>query len=141
MTATDDLALHLSWHHGRGALGPFFSALEQGRIMGARCTACGRTVVPFRTRCTVDGAQMAPLDLPVTGIVRQVTVGSASGLLPGGLGGRTFGLIEVTGADTSLLARIADGEGPVAEGTPVRLAPAEAGVTHPSQWLVFVADT
>jgi uncharacterized OB-fold protein len=141
MPASDTLSLDLHWTHGRGDLDPFFAALEQGRILGARCPDCGKTVVPPRPRCVVDGARMTPLDLPPTGIIRQVTTGAASPLLPG-TGQATFALVQMTGADNSLLARISGGGTVVAAGTKVRLAPAQgpdkASATHPSQWLHFV---
>ena len=80
-----------------------------------------------------------PVDLPPTGIVRQVTTGAASSLLGAGPVETTFALVQVTGSDNSLLARIAEAGGPVTAGTNVRLAPAKGAARHPAQLLVFVA--
>ena len=136
---TDDLALLLTWHHGRGGLARFFAALGQGRILGARCPECGGTVAPPRIRCAMDGAQMMPVDLPPTGIVRQVTTGAASSLLGAG-SDATFALIQITGSDTCLLARIAMTDAPVTAGARVRLARMVGATKHPAQLLVFEAD-
>lgn len=136
----DDLSLLVTWRHGRGGLAPFFAALEQGRILGARCSTCGGTVAPPRVRCAKDGAQMMPVDLPPTGIVRQVTTGVASSLLGAEADEPTFALIQVTGSDNCLLARISATKARVAVGAKVRLARIVRAAKHPAQLLVFEAD-
>lgn len=140
MTPTDDLALTLSWRHGRGAFGPFFAALEQGRILGAVCPMCGRTVTPPKDRCSVDGAELVPRELPPFGTVRQVTTGAASSLLASKSAEKTFALVQVTGSDNSLLARIAENGRTVHVGATVSLAPVASAVSHPAQLLVFVVE-
>ena len=137
---TEELSLLLTWRHGRGGLAPFFSALEQGRILGACCPACGQTVAPPRARRAIDGAQMKPVDPPPTGIARQVTTGSANSLLGAGSDEPTFALIQVTGSDNCILARIAATDAPVALGAKVRLARVVGATNHPVQLLVFQAD-
>ena len=140
MTPTDELALTLSWRHGRGAFGPFFAALEQGRILAAVCPTCGRTVTPPKDRCLFDGAELVPRELPPVGTVRQLTTGSASSLLASKSAEETFALVQVTGSDNSLLARIAGNGRAVQVGASVRLAPVAGAVSHPAQLLVFVVE-
>jgi len=126
-----DLALTLVWRHGFGGLAGYFDALAEGRILGSRCPECGRTTVPPRGICPVDGAAMAGVALPPTGVVVSVTTGATSRLL--GAGVQPFGLVRVTGSDTCLLTRLAMDEGP---GDAVVLEP-QGAVAHPSQRLVF----
>jgi uncharacterized OB-fold protein len=141
MSATDDLTLNLAWRHGRGGFGPFFAALEQGRILGSNCPACGRTVTPPRDRCVADGRQMVTRDLPPSGTVLQVTTGAASSLLASRSEEETFALVQVTGSDNSLLVRIAECDPPVQVGARVKLASVAGPVSHPAQRLVFVTET
>jgi uncharacterized protein len=141
MTPTDDLALNLAWSHGRGAFGPFFAALEQGRILGAVCPACGRTVTPPQGHCSVDGAELVPRELPPVGTVRQLSTGAASNLLASKSAEETFALVQVTGSDNSLLARIAESGSMLHVGATVRLRPVAGAVLHPAQLLVFVVES
>ncbi|KQY64322.1 MULTISPECIES: Zn-ribbon domain-containing OB-fold protein [unclassified Nocardioides] len=48
----------------------FFRGLEQGRILGQRCPACGKVYVPPRGACPVDGVPTTDeVELPGTGTV------------------------------------------------------------------------
>ena len=134
------LSMTLNWHHGLGALAPFFAALAQGRILASRCRECGHTTVPPRRRCQTDGLAMAVIDLPPTGIVRGLTMGAASRLLGLGAQDQLFAEVQVQGSDDRLLARIDPTGGAVAVGTRVRLAASGLAPVHPIQNLVFVAD-
>ncbi len=135
-----DLSLLLTWRHGYGALTPFFEALREGRLIGARCPVCGLVTTPPRTRCGSDGAPMQQIDLPPTGIVTQLTTGAASSLLGQGPGTPTFALVQITGSDTRLLARLDVKPGQAAAGSRVRLMRCMGPVMHPVQALVFRLD-
>jgi uncharacterized OB-fold protein len=48
----------------------FYSALEQGRLVGQRCPSCGKVYVPPRSACPADGTPTAEeVPLPDTGTV------------------------------------------------------------------------
>jgi uncharacterized OB-fold protein len=90
----------------------FFTALKQGRFVGARCESCGITYVPARLFC--ERCFAGPLDPDVKvgpeGTVESFTVGDV------GLDGerydepRALGLIRLDGADTVLVHYIVDTE-------------------------------
>ncbi|MDT0201780.1 OB-fold domain-containing protein [Nocardioides sp. AE5] len=53
----------------------FFRALEQGRILGQRCPACGKVYVPPRGACPVDGVPTTDeVELAQTGTVTTFCV-------------------------------------------------------------------
>jgi len=74
-----------------------------------------------------------PVDLPPAGKIRQLTLGAPSALARGDAG-CVFALVQVEGADNSLLTRIT---GAAAVDARVTLAPATGEVIHPAQHLVF----
>ena len=141
MTAVDvahELSLTLTWRHGTGGLTAFFGALQQGRILGGRCPVCARIVVPPRARCPVDGSALQVCDLPPTGIVMQITTGAASNLPGTGPLPQTFALVQITGSDNALLARIDATNGNPRPGDIVSLAHQGSSASHPVQHLVFI---
>lgn len=93
------------------AAGSFLAELGNRRILGSRCDACSRTVVPPSDYCSRCGA--APdgfVQLPETGAVTALTR-TAKGVLA---------LIRLDGADADLLHRVSDPTGAVAVGKRVR---------------------
>ena len=132
-----DLALTLIWRHGTGGLTAFFDALKQGRILGARCPACGHTSVPPRMHCAADGSEMNVLDLPPTAIVLHITEGAASGLLDDRGDQKTFALVQVTGSNNCIFVRIDATAGRPNSGHRVKLAGTRFSEKHPVQRLVF----
>jgi uncharacterized OB-fold protein len=55
----------------------YASALLEGRILGQKCPQCGRTYVPPRDSCTVDGIPVSPdndVTLPDRGVITNYTV-------------------------------------------------------------------
>ncbi len=55
----------------------FASALLEGRIIGQKCPVCGRTYIPPRDSCTVDGVPVSPdndVVLPDRGVITNYTV-------------------------------------------------------------------
>jgi uncharacterized OB-fold protein len=55
----------------------FAGALLEGRIIGQKCPVCGRTYVPPRDSCTVDGVPVSPENdavLPDRGVITNYTV-------------------------------------------------------------------
>lgn len=138
MDVAHELSLTLTWRHGTGGLTPFFAALQQGRILGGHCPACARITVPPRTRCPVDGSALQVCDLPPTGMVMQITTGAASSLPGTGPLPQTFALVQITGSDNSILARIDATDGMPRPGDSVRLANPGSSAHHPVQNLVFI---
>ena len=136
----EELELTLAWRHGTGGLNPFFDALKQGRILGSRCTTCGHTSVPPRVNCAADGSEMKVLELPPTAAVLHITEGAASGLLDNRGDQQTFALVQITGSDNCILARIDTAAGRPNSGHKVKLAMASYSGGHPVQLLVFIAE-
>ncbi len=106
----DPLLVDAKWEIPyRHAAGPhatrFFAALrDERRILGIRCTACRRVLVPpraFCERCFADTDEWVPV--ADVGVVRTMTIQYEK--FPG-LPDPPYavGLIQLDGADTSLLA-------------------------------------
>jgi len=93
-------AIRLPFRYAAGAAGSrFLAALrDEQRILGARCTACARVLVPLRAFCPVCG----------DGTLEEVEVG------PGGIvqtwtaktDGCAFALILLDGASTGIVHRL-----------------------------------
>lgn len=81
-------------------LSAFFDALREGRIVGARCDRCDRVVVPADDHCETCGATTSGAT-PVGpgGVVTAVTTDGVT----------TFGRIQLEGAGTALIHRLAPG--------------------------------
>ena len=55
----------------------YAEALLQGKIIGQKCPTCGRTYIPPRDGCTVDGIPVDPsndVELPDLGVITNYTV-------------------------------------------------------------------
>jgi uncharacterized protein len=55
----------------------YAEALLQGKIIGQKCPTCGRTYIPPRDSCTVDGIPVDPsndVELPDFGVITNYTV-------------------------------------------------------------------
>jgi uncharacterized OB-fold protein len=68
--------IQLSYEHTASAEETaFLRGLEQGRLLGQRCPACGKVYVPPRAACPVDGVPTTDeVALPDTGIVTTFCV-------------------------------------------------------------------
>ena len=93
------------------AAGSFLAELGKHRILGSRCEACARTVVPPADYCSRCGS--APdsfVQLPETGTVTALTRTSTG----------VVALIRLDGADADLLHRLSDEKEPITVGARVR---------------------
>ena len=140
MTTRDlDLNLNLRYAHGLGALADHFQALEQGRVLAARCADCGRTWFPPHARCPDDGGDCREVELAGDGIVVSET--RTRTRLPFTDADTdtdvTFVLVAMTGADNAAFGRLQGFAGDHAAGLAVHLAVPEGPLGHPAQALVF----
>lgn len=94
----------------------FVARLAQQQILGSRCDACQRTVVPAQDYCSrCGGEQNAFVAIAPTGVVSSLT------RTPDG----AIGLIRLDGVDTDLLHVIDESAGPVSAGDRVQATWAE----------------
>jgi uncharacterized OB-fold protein len=62
------------WDAGE-AIGRFLAGLQEGKIYGVRCRACGRVVTPPRSFCELDFKPMDEwVELPSTGTVNTFSI-------------------------------------------------------------------
>jgi len=135
---TVDLTLSLGYHHGFGALTPFFLALQQVRALGSRCSVCGDVRFPPRRICLHDGAPTEPHPLNGIGQVVRVTTGSVPIPLSEPTQNRIFAEVAMDGANNRVLARLSGDPALLQPGAQVRLAPLTTTTPpHPIQALVF----
>ncbi|MDQ7819484.1 MAG: Zn-ribbon domain-containing OB-fold protein [Armatimonadota bacterium] len=67
-------ALEYAWDAGE-AISRFLAGLRDGRILGVRCRACGRTVTPPRVFCELDFRPMDEwVELPDTGTINTFSI-------------------------------------------------------------------
>lgn len=78
--------------------GAFLLGLSEGRLVGSRCSECGKVAVPARGACPLCSAASAEL---VEVGPRATVVSAAVDRRPGG---RSWLLVRPQGADTNLLA-------------------------------------
>lgn len=107
-------AIRIPFRYAAGTAGSrFLAALrDEQRILGARCAACARVLVPLRAFCSACG----------NGTLEEVEVG------PGGVvqswteraDGTAFALVKLDGADTALVHRLLDAAGVARCGLRVR---------------------
>jgi uncharacterized OB-fold protein len=93
-------AIRIPFRYAAGEAGSrFLAALrDESRVLGGRCTSCGRVFVPLRSYCATCGS----------GTFEEIEVG------PGGTvqawtaraDGTVFALVRLDGADTALLHRL-----------------------------------
>lgn len=67
-------SLEYGWDAGV-AVGRFLDGLREGKIYGARCHQCGRTVTPLRAFCELDFKPMDEwVELPDTGAINTFSI-------------------------------------------------------------------
>lgn len=89
------------------AVSRFIEGLGKQVIIGSRCEACARTVVPAQDYCSRCGAEQDKLvSVPQTGTVTAITR-TADG---------TVALIRLDGVDADLMHRVDESAGPVSVG-------------------------
>lgn len=131
------LEIAFTYRHDVGDLRPFFDALAEGRLLGARCVRCGRRWCPPRLVCPVDGAETAWVELSGRGTLRAVTFGAGRIPPKGPAGEFAWGLVDVDGCDNAATVRLSGSPGGLRPGARVRLAPPEGPAAHPIQRFVF----
>lgn len=108
------------------ATGTFLAALAHHRIVGSRCVACSRVVVPAQDVCTRCGAQTPDfVEVPPTGRVSTWT-STVDGIVV---------MVRLDGTDTDLMHRYLGDEVELAEGKRVGATWAE----QTTQWIVDLA--
>jgi len=96
--------------------GAFLVGLEEGRLVGSRCSACARVAVPARGACPVCSAASAELvEVGPGGTV----VASARDSRPEG---RSWVVVRPDGADTTLVAY---GEAEIGDAVVARFDPSQ----------------
>jgi hypothetical protein len=100
-----------SWWAGETA-GAFFTALrDEKKIMGRRCTKCGKTYVPPRKVCPVCfDEKMEWSEVSTGGILESFTIVRRQLASLPRKAPVVFGLIKLDGADTSLLHYVEAGD-------------------------------
>ena len=99
-----------------GAAGAFLAELGNKRLLGSRCEACSRVMVPAQDSCTVCGELTSGfVQVPETGTITAVTKTAAG----------VYALIRLDGADTDLLHRLSEADGVLAIGSRVKAVWAE----------------
>ncbi|WP_417260265.1 Zn-ribbon domain-containing OB-fold protein [Celeribacter sp.] len=134
---TVDLKLSLGYHHGFGAMSPFFRALQHGQALGSCCPKCGDARFPPRHLCLHDRTPTEPKHLDGTGKIIRVTVGSIPIPLATPTQEQAFAEIVIDGTNNRVLARLSGNPARFCPGSKVRLVPPQNAVPHPIQLLVF----
>jgi uncharacterized OB-fold protein len=111
----------IEYEHSYAQDSPWFVGLSKGRLLGSRCEDCAYTYATPRGHCMECGARTEWVDLPLEGTVHTWTTCY--------YGGEAFlketpfnlVLVEFTGVDTLLLARLTGcGQEEIRIGMPVR---------------------
>jgi uncharacterized protein len=134
-----DFDLRFQFRHSLGKLSRFFVELENHRLMGTRCAACGQVWLPPRVLCPEDMQVTEWVELAQHGILAAVSR-SAYTLTSDGGGAQTLhlGYVAVEGASTLMLQQIRPRGGvePVS-GAVVEVVWAEGTVSHPMELFWF----
>jgi hypothetical protein len=96
----------IDYKHSYAQDTPFFVGLTQGKLMGSRCSACGRTYATPRSHCMECGAPTSWHELPLTGRVHTFTTCHYGGEAFLKETPFTLILVEFDGADTLFLSRL-----------------------------------
>lgn len=95
--------------------GAFVTYLEQGRLAGSRCDACGKVAVPARAACPICSAASSGLvEVGPSGTVISAVTDHRDGDRRGWL------VVQPQGADTTLLA---EGEAAIGDTVVVEAGP------------------
>jgi uncharacterized OB-fold protein len=131
------LELELRYTHPLGDLRTYFEGLENGRALGVRCDACGRTWFPPRRSCCGHSLLAGWTELTGTGTVLSITSGEFCLPFTDERGPMSLALITLDGADNAALGRLTDVHESVAPGARVRLVAVTGKGVHPSQMARF----
>ena len=103
---------HVEYVHSYGQDSPFFAGLSNGKLLGPRCGRCAYTYATPRLACATCGGETDWVELPRDGRVHTFTTcyfGSEEFLKETPF---HLVLVEFSGVDTLLLARLIGPEGP-----------------------------
>ncbi|MEE8188350.1 MAG: zinc ribbon domain-containing protein [Kiloniellales bacterium] len=134
-----ELDLEFQFRHSLGKLSRFFLELENRKLFGTTCPACGKVWMPPRVHCAEELAVTEWTELPGRGTL-QASVSSAYTLTgAGGADRLVLGYVRLEGADTLLLQQIRNyGEAArLAPGLPVQAVWSEDSVGHPMESFWF----
>ncbi|MDH3667928.1 MAG: zinc ribbon domain-containing protein [Paracoccaceae bacterium] len=131
-----DMELHFQFKHSFGKLSPFFLALEERRLMGTRCTECGKVWMPPRVHCGDDLAICEWVELPGEGVLEAASLSAYTLTTGGGEDTLVLGYVTLDGADAAMLQQVRNCDSP-APGLRVKAVWAERPVEHPMQLFWF----
>jgi uncharacterized OB-fold protein len=111
----------IDYVHSYAQDSPFFAGLAKKKLLGSRCTECGRTYATPRGHCMECGAETAWYELPQEGRVHTYTTCHFGGEAFLKETPYTLILVEFDGVDTMFLARLVGAEpDEVTVGMPVQ---------------------
>lgn len=133
-----NMELHFQFKHSFGKLSPFFLALEERRLMGTRCTKCGKVWMPPRVHCGDDLAICEWHDLPGEGVLEAASVSAYTLTTGGGADTLILGYVTLDGASTAMLQQVRNCDpAQLKPGLRMRVVWAETPVEHPMQLFWF----
>ncbi len=96
----------IDYLHSYAQDSPFFAGLANGRLLGSRCTRCGKVYATPRAHCMDDGAETEWRELPTRGRVHSITTCYYAGQAFLQDTPYTLILVEFDGVDTLMLSRL-----------------------------------
>ncbi|HEY4745312.1 MAG TPA: Zn-ribbon domain-containing OB-fold protein [Desulfuromonadaceae bacterium] len=100
----------IDYLHSYAQDSPFFAGLAKKRLLGSRCTGCGRVYATPRGHCMECGSPTAWFKLPLQGRVHTYTTCHFGGEAFLRDTPFTLVLVEFDGADTLFLSRLVGAE-------------------------------
>ena len=131
-----NMEITFQFKHSFGKLSPFFLALEERRLMGTRCTKCGKVWMPPRVHCGDDLAICEWVELPGVGALEAASLSAYTLTTGGGEDTLVLGYVTLEGADTAILQQVRNCPDP-RPGLAVKAVWAEKPVDHPMQLFWF----
>ncbi len=131
-----DMELHFRFKHSLGKLSPFFLALEERRLLGTKCTTCGKVWMPPRVHCGDDLAICEWVELPGEGRLEAAALSAYNLTTGGGEDKLVLGYVTLDGADTAILQQLRNCYAPV-PGLRVKAVWSNRPVEHPMQLFWF----
>lgn len=134
-----ELNLEFQFRHSLGKLSRFFLALEERKLLGTKCPACGKVWMPPRVHCADDLAVTAWHELPGHGTLEASVLSAYTLTTGGGQDKLVLGYVKLEGADSLLLQQIRNYGDParLVPGLAVRAVWSEDPVGHPMESFWF----